>query len=100
LKLHTLSILLGLAFHLAASPETSSEVAAGSQPSLPARVAEFIEPYMARQQVPGLSLAIVKDGNLVLARAFGRANVELNVAATAEPFSRFNQSPSRSLPPR
>jgi CubicO group peptidase (beta-lactamase class C family) len=39
---------------------------------------------MERQRIPGLSLAVVKDGKIVLAKGYGLANVELNVHATSE----------------
>src|SRR5213078_1154481 len=45
---------------------------------------QFIEAQMRRQQIPGLSLAVVKDGKLLLTRGFGLADVENNVSATPE----------------
>src|SRR4051812_42098713 len=45
---------------------------------------QFIETQMRKQQIPGLSLAVVKDGKLILTRGYGLADVELNVAATPE----------------
>src|SRR5687768_8746213 len=44
----------------------------------------FIEEQMRKQQIPGLSLAVVKDGQLLLTRGYGLADVELNVAATPQ----------------
>jgi CubicO group peptidase (beta-lactamase class C family) len=47
---------------------------------------EMIDAYvrmrMAKDHVPGLSIAVVRDGKIVYANGFGLANVELNVAAT------------------
>jgi D-alanyl-D-alanine carboxypeptidase len=45
---------------------------------------QFIEMQMRKQQIPGLSLAVVKDGNLLLTRGYGLADVENNVAVTPE----------------
>ncbi|HEV8378729.1 MAG TPA: serine hydrolase domain-containing protein, partial [Tepidisphaeraceae bacterium] len=45
---------------------------------------KFIEAQMRKQQIPGLSLAVVKDGKLLLTHGYGLADVELNVAATPE----------------
>src|SRR5258706_6321139 len=45
---------------------------------------QFIEAQMRRQHIPGLSLAVVKDGDLLMTRGYGLADVELNVAATPE----------------
>jgi len=45
---------------------------------------QFIETQMRKQQIPGLSLAVVKDGKLLLTHGYGLADVENNVAATPE----------------
>ena len=50
--------------------------------TVPAQVNEvndFIKTEMARQKIPGVSLAVVKDGKVVHAEGYGLANVELNV---------------------
>ena len=48
------------------------------------RVEELVRREMERQGIPGLSLAVVRDGQVVLASGFGLADVERNVRATAE----------------
>jgi len=45
-------------------------------------VDRYVLAEMKRQQIPGLSLAVVKDGKLEKARGYGLANVEHEVAAT------------------
>jgi CubicO group peptidase (beta-lactamase class C family) len=45
-------------------------------------VDNYIRLEMARQQIPGLSLAVVKDGRIAKSAAYGLASVELNVPAT------------------
>jgi D-alanyl-D-alanine carboxypeptidase len=47
-------------------------------------VDRFIEEQMRKQQIPGLALAVVKDGQLLLTRGYGLADVELNVPATPQ----------------
>lgn len=47
-------------------------------------VDELIESYMQRQQVPGISLAICRDGQVMRATGYGLANVELDVPAKPE----------------
>jgi CubicO group peptidase (beta-lactamase class C family) len=42
----------------------------------------YVKAEMARYRIPGLSLAILKDDSLVMARGYGLANVELRVPAT------------------
>jgi D-alanyl-D-alanine carboxypeptidase len=48
--------------------------------------ADKVDDYVMRQlralHLPGLSLAVVRDGQIIKARGYGLANIELNVAAT------------------
>jgi CubicO group peptidase (beta-lactamase class C family) len=44
----------------------------------------FLEGEIQRQRIPGLAVAVLKDGAIVKARAFGLANVELEVPASTE----------------
>jgi D-alanyl-D-alanine carboxypeptidase len=46
------------------------------------RVDEYIEAEMRKQQIPGLSLAVVQAGKVVKMKGYGLGNVELNVSAT------------------
>jgi CubicO group peptidase (beta-lactamase class C family) len=48
------------------------------------QVDEYIKAEMKKQQIPGLSLAVIKEGRVIKAEGYGLANVELNVAATPE----------------
>ncbi len=48
------------------------------------RVDAFIAKAMADQRVPGLSLAVVRQGDPVLIKGYGQANLELGVGATGE----------------
>lgn len=55
--------------------------------ALPARadaVDDYVREQMRRRHVPGLALAVVRDGKLVKARGYGLASVELNVPVTPE----------------
>ena len=63
--------LLGLAFFAASSASAD-------------RIDDYVKAEMQRRKIPGLSLAIVRDGEIVKAQGYGLANVELNVAATPE----------------
>ena len=42
-------------------------------------VGEYIKGEMQKQRIPGVSLAVVKNGKVILAEGYGLANVELNV---------------------
>jgi len=46
------------------------------------KVDEYIEAEMRKQHIPSLSLAVVQAGKVVKTKAYGLANMELNVQAT------------------
>ena len=46
------------------------------------KVDEYIEAAMLKQHIPGLSLGVVQGGKVVKIKAYGLANIELNVFAT------------------
>src|SRR6478672_4140087 len=48
------------------------------------QVDDYVKLQMERQRIPGLSLAVVKDGRIVKLQSYGVANIELNVAATSD----------------
>lgn len=48
------------------------------------KVDEYIKAEMDKQHIPGLSLAVVKDGKVIKLEGYGLANVELNVPAKPE----------------
>src|SRR5689334_4762104 len=50
----------------------------------PNKVDEFILNEMQRQKIPGLALAVVKDGKVVKAKGYGFANVEHQVPVKPE----------------
>ena len=49
-----------------------------------AAVDAYVRAQMDRLYVPGLSLAVVKDGNVVYEHSYGLANVELSVPVTSD----------------
>ena len=63
-------------------------IAKGVVPARAARVGRLIDDYvkaeMQRQRIPGLALAVIKDGEIVLARGYGFANVELQAPVKPE----------------
>jgi CubicO group peptidase (beta-lactamase class C family) len=48
------------------------------------QVDAVVQTVMENDRIPGISLAVVMDGKMVLVRGYGLANVELDVAATPE----------------
>ncbi len=77
---------MGKAFFVIAIFLCISSITFAQKPEGPPMEAinEFIESQMRKQHIPGLSLAVVKDGNLLLTRGYGLADVENNVPATPE----------------
>jgi len=57
-------------------------IGAAQTPALPNAVDRFIRAELARQRVPGLSVAVLRGDSIVLARGYGYANVEHHVPAT------------------
>src|ERR1051325_9697859 len=55
-----------------------------AQDGVTTKIDEYIQAEMKAQQIPGLSLAVIKNGDIVLAKGFGLANVELQVPVKPE----------------
>src|SRR5215510_422107 len=48
------------------------------------RVDVYVKGQIEKWHIPGVSLAVIRDGNVVLAKGYGLANVELSVPATED----------------
>lgn len=48
------------------------------------KVDDYVKAEMQKQHVPGISLAVIKDGKIIKVEGYGLANVELNVPAGPE----------------
>ncbi|MEK6324554.1 MAG: serine hydrolase domain-containing protein [Acidobacteriota bacterium] len=48
------------------------------------KVDVYVKAQMEKSHIPGVSLAVVRDGKVVLAKGYGLANVELSVPATRD----------------
>ena len=57
-------------------------MARAQSPSRLAAVDRYVRAEVRRQHIPGLSLAVVRGGRVVLARGYGYANVELDAPAS------------------
>lgn len=55
-----------------------------SQEAEPDQVDEYVKQQMRELHIPGLSLAVLKEGRIVKASGYGMANVETNSLATPE----------------
>jgi D-alanyl-D-alanine carboxypeptidase len=48
------------------------------------KVDDYVKAEMQKQHVPGISLAVIKDGKIIKAEGYGLANAELNVPVRPE----------------
>src|SRR2546425_1429373 len=55
-----------------------------AQDAITSKVDDYIKAEMQRQRIPGLSLAVIKDGRIILAKGYGLANVEHQVPVKPE----------------
>jgi len=59
-------------------------VACAPQRDLDSKIDDYVKAEMARQKIPGLSLAVLRDGKIELLRSYGLANVEHQVPVKPE----------------
>ena len=55
-----------------------------AQRGVSAEIDEFIKGEMRRQRIPGLSLAVIRDGQTIVAKGYGLANVEHQILVKPE----------------
>jgi CubicO group peptidase (beta-lactamase class C family) len=67
-------MMLGVAFLVLVSPRVA----------VADSVDDIVNAQLKRQGIPGVSVAIVRDGTIVKAEGYGLANAELNVRATSD----------------
>ena len=75
-----LALVLFILFALPAAAQTRAEL----PPETIARIEAIISAEMSRYGIPGLSVAIVVDNQLVYANGFGMADLENSVRARAD----------------
>ena len=61
-----------------------------------AKIDQFISAEMSRQAIPGMALAAVKNGEIVVAKGYGFANLDPRVPATRHSTSKPDRSASNS----
>src|SRR6478735_5624312 len=74
------ALAFGLA--LATTPDLANNASSGD--GLAAEVDAAIRQQMTEQHIPGLSLAVVRNGNVIKATGYGLANLEVNAPVTPE----------------
>ena len=55
-----------------------------AQDGVSTKIDDYIRGEMQTQQIPGVSLAVIKNGEIVIARGYGLANIEHQVAVKPE----------------
>ena len=73
---------LRLAFAATCSLSLSSIALA--QDHVQSRIDSVVKAEMARQKIPGVGVAVIKGGEVMLAKGYGEANVEHHVPVTPE----------------
>ena len=72
-------------FLMGAASIVRAQVAAPDSGAVPVEAVDaYVRGVLEKRHVPGASIAVVKDGRVVLAKGYGQANVELNAPATEE----------------
>jgi len=63
---------------------TSNALGPPPSDSLPPEADSYVKAEMKNRSIPGLAAAVVRDGHIVAAQAYGLANLELNVPVTLD----------------
>jgi CubicO group peptidase (beta-lactamase class C family) len=58
--------------------------AAGREAEVSARIDAFVVAEMRKQKIPGVAVAVMRGGRVILARGYGEANIELKVPVSRE----------------
>jgi D-alanyl-D-alanine carboxypeptidase len=77
LAILALTGLVAWASNAAASPELPTA-------GLPAEADSYVQAEMRNRHIPGLAVAVVRDGRIVATQAYGFANLELNAPVTLD----------------
>jgi len=74
--------LISLSLCLAPVPTFAQSKSAHDIKPRPENVDAFVKHKMSANHIPGLSLAVVRRGKIIVAKGYGMANLELSVPAT------------------
>jgi CubicO group peptidase (beta-lactamase class C family) len=67
-----------------ASPPAFSQTDAEKDAAISPRVDEYIHAEIQREKIPGLALAVLRDGQIIKVQGYGLSNVELDVPVKPE----------------
>lgn len=60
----------------------ATPLTASAQPAITTRVDSFVNSELGRQRIPGVAIAVIRNGEPVILRGYGEANVEHRVPVT------------------
>ena len=81
---HTCRCLLAVAILFVLTRTGDSTSITALTPDQTASIDRYVKTEMKREQIPGLALGVYNRGRIVLAKGYGLANVELDVAVKPE----------------
>ena len=70
-----------------------------AQPNPSAKIDRYVQAEMRRQKIPGVSLAVIRQGRIAILKSYGLADVEHRVPVKPETVFQSGWMES-SLPPR
>lgn len=82
MRMHRLGVGVGILMGLGLSLIAAHAGKAGQD--VDGRVNAFVEGELREQRIPGVALAVLRDGKMVKAQGYGLANMELDVAVKPE----------------
>lgn len=82
MKPSTKRIILRIVHLVAVIPVLGLAVTVSAQAAHTAKIDALINRTMAGNHIPGLSVAVVKEGKVILAKGYGLSNLELSTPAT------------------
>jgi CubicO group peptidase (beta-lactamase class C family) len=87
IRIHFFILLIFIAskiFSQSVGPASNINNTSASNPEIQKKVDEYIRFEMKQQKIPGVSLAVIKNGEVVYAKGYGLANVEHMVPVIPE----------------
>ena len=86
-KTQILFILLSFTLKISYAQQRVTSI---TDPSIEQKVSSFLLAEMEQQKIPGLQIVVISHNKIVLAKAYGKANVEFSVPATEKTIFSIN----------
>jgi CubicO group peptidase (beta-lactamase class C family) len=76
--------IIAIALQIAAPVVARAQTSASGDAEISKKVDAYVAAEMRTEKMPGLALAVVRDGQIIKARGYGLANIELDVPVKPE----------------